>query len=162
MAYKEFILAYSKFAAKCDFILLLFDPHKVDISDEFKSVISSLGGNEDKICVVLNKADQVDTQQLIKVYGALMWSLGKVLNTPEVALCAYISDHSMKPMDEGFVGPLGLDLFKKEQNNLLADLIDIPKKACDRLTNEFVKLAPRDSLIFLITHIIFLYFINYP
>ena len=45
-------------------ILLLFDPHKLDISDEFKRVISSLRGHEDKIRVVLNKADQVSTQQV--------------------------------------------------------------------------------------------------
>lgn len=52
------------FAAKCDLILLLFDPHKLDISDEFKRVIYSLRGHDDKIRVVLNKADQVDTQQV--------------------------------------------------------------------------------------------------
>lgn len=27
----------------------------------------------------------IDHQQLMRVYGALMWSLGKVLQTPEVA-----------------------------------------------------------------------------
>ena len=60
----EFTAVTSWFAAKSDLILLLFDPHKLDISDEFKRVIASLRGHDDKIRVVLNKADQVDTQQV--------------------------------------------------------------------------------------------------
>lgn len=60
----DFTGVTSWFAAKCDLILLLFDPHKLDISDEFNRVISSLRGHDDKIRVVLNKADQVDTQQV--------------------------------------------------------------------------------------------------
>lgn len=62
----DFTGVTSWFAAKCDLILLLFDPHKLDISDEFKRVIGSLRGHDDKIRVVLNKADQVDTQQVNK------------------------------------------------------------------------------------------------
>ena len=50
-------------------------------------VIQSLKGHDDKVRVVLNKADQVDMQQLMRVYGALMWSLGKVFRSPEVSLC---------------------------------------------------------------------------
>ena len=61
----DFTGVTSWFAAKCDLILLLFDPHKLDISDEFKRVIGSLRGHDDKIRVVLNKADQVDTQQVL-------------------------------------------------------------------------------------------------
>ncbi|XP_020221272.1 EH domain-containing protein 1 [Cajanus cajan] len=149
----DFTGVVSWFAAKCDLILLLFDPHKLDISDEFKRVITSLRGNDDKIRVVLNKADQVDTQQLMRVYGALMWSLGKVLNTPEVAR-VYIGSFNDKPIDESLVSPLGQDLFEKEQNNLLADLVDIPKKACDRRINEFVKRARSAKIhAYIISHL---------
>ena len=34
--------------------------------------------------MVLNKADGVSPQNLMRVYGALMWSMGKVIQTPEV------------------------------------------------------------------------------
>ncbi|GJV02064.1 EH domain-containing protein 1-like protein [Tanacetum coccineum] len=54
------------YAEKCDLILFSsFDPQKLDIMMKFKRVISSLHGQDDKIRVVLNKADQVDTQQFI-------------------------------------------------------------------------------------------------
>ncbi|CAK8538848.1 unnamed protein product [Lathyrus sativus] len=136
----DFTGVTSWFAAKCDLILLLFDPHKLDISDEFNRVISSLRGHDDKIRVVLNKADQVDTQQLMRVYGALMWSLGKVLNTPEVSR-VYIGSFNDKPVNDAVSGPIGKELFEKEQEDLLSDLKDIPKAACDRRINEFVKRA---------------------
>ena len=35
-------------------------------------------------------------------------------------------------MNEAATGPVGKELFEKEQDDLLVDLIDIPKKACDR------------------------------
>lgn len=71
----DFTGVISWFAAKCDLILLLFDPHKLDISDEFKRVIGSLRGQDDKIRVVLNKADQVDTQQVRFIILQLFSSL---------------------------------------------------------------------------------------
>ncbi|KAF2285714.1 hypothetical protein GH714_007345 [Hevea brasiliensis] len=149
----DFTGVTSWFAAKCDLILLLFDPHKLDISDEFKRVISSLRGHDDKIRVVLNKADQIDTQQLKRVYGALMWSLGKVLNTPEVVR-VYIGSFNDKPVNEAAVGPIGKELFEKEQEDLLSNLKDIPKKACDRRINEFVKRARAAKIhAYIISHL---------
>ncbi|KAI5674760.1 hypothetical protein M9H77_15124 [Catharanthus roseus] len=149
----DFTGVISWFAAKCDLILLLFDPHKLDISDEFKRVIASLRGHDDKIRVVLNKADQVDTQQLMRVYGALMWSLGKVLNTPEVTR-VYIGSFNDKPINQAAAGPIGSELFEKEQDDLLTDLKNIPKKACDRRINEFVKRARAAKIhAYIISHL---------
>ncbi|KAL7102644.1 hypothetical protein ACP275_08G131400 [Erythranthe tilingii] len=132
----DFTGVISWFAAKCDVILLLFDPQKLDISDEFEQIISSLQGYEDKIRVILNKADQVDNKQLRKVYGALMWSLGKVLSTPK-APRVYIGSFDKKPEHEAAAG----NDFEQEQDDLLLDLEDVPKKACDRKINDFVKRA---------------------
>jgi EH domain-containing protein 1 len=125
------------FATRCDLILLLFDPHKLDISDEMKQVIGTLKGHDDKVRVVLNKADQVDMQQLMRVYGALMWSLGKVFRSPEVCR-VYLGSFNDKPIRTD-LNPNGKELFEKEQEALLNDLYEIPQRSCDRKVNEFVK-----------------------
>ena len=80
----DFVSVTEWFAEKADLILLLFDAHKLDISDEFKRVIVGIKDYDEKIRIVLNKADSIEQQQLMRVYGAMMWSLGKVVNTPEV------------------------------------------------------------------------------
>ena len=130
----EFSDVIEWFAERADRILLLFDAHKLDISDEFKRVIESLRGHDDKIRVVLNKADMVTNQQLMRVYGALMWSLGKITKTPEV-LRVYIGsfwDHDYQIKENS-------GLFEAEKNDLLSDLRSLPRNSAVRKINELVK-----------------------
>ncbi|KAJ1819669.1 hypothetical protein LPJ75_001132, partial [Coemansia sp. RSA 2598] len=113
----------------------------LDISDEFKGAIQSLRGHEDKVRVVLNKCDQVSQQQLMRVYGALMWSLGKVIPTPEVKR-VYLG--SFWPRYKTPVGNRydeNNELLAIEQKDLLRDLRSIPKNAALRRVNEIVKRA---------------------
>lgn len=126
------------FAARADRILLLFDAHKLDISDELKRVVESLKQHDDKIRVVLNKADTVTPQQLQRVYGALMWSLSKCIKTPEVPR-VYIGSFWDKPIQE--VGKPNALLFKAEMDDLLSDLKSLPKQSAVRKINEIVKRA---------------------
>eukprot|EP00622_Pseudochattonella_farcimen_P004086 FR739400.1.p1 GENE.FR739400.1~~FR739400.1.p1 ORF type:complete len:274 (+),score=38.46 FR739400.1:75-824(+) len=115
-------------------IILLFDPYKLDISDELASVIKILKGNEDKIRVVLNKADVVEIQQLMRIYGALMWSLGKVFETPEVVR-VYIGSFWESPPKSPDTAPL----LQAEMDDLLDDLRELPRSSAVRKVNELVK-----------------------
>ena len=66
-----------------------------------------------------------------------MW---KVLSTPEVTR-VYIGSFNVKPINEAALGSMGKELFEKEQEDILVDLKDIPRKACDRRINYFFKRA---------------------
>jgi len=115
-------------------ILLLFDAHKLDISDEFRNSIEMLKGHDDKIRCILNKADAVSNQQLLRVYGALMWSLGKVFKTPEV-LRVYVGSF----WDEDYQNDHNAELFDAEATDLISDLRGLPRHCATRKINEFVK-----------------------
>ena len=131
----SFVHVCEWFAARSDVILLLFDPHKLDISDEFKSVIASLRGHDDKVRVVLNKWTQVlGAGAHARVRRALvMWSLGKA-NTPEVCK-VYVGSFNDQPLNTEN-NQLGAELFEKEQSDLKRDLLDIPSdRATARLTS---------------------------
>ncbi|KAJ1964650.1 hypothetical protein GGI12_001284 [Dipsacomyces acuminosporus] len=137
----DFISVINWFAERSDLILLLFDSYKLDISDEFKAAIQSLRGHEDKVRVVLNKCDQISQQQLMRVYGALMWSLGKVIPTPEVNRVYLGSFWPKYKTPVGTVFEDNKDLIASEQKDLLRDLRSIPKNAAIRRVNEIVKRA---------------------
>ena len=57
----------SNWATRADSILLLFDAHNLDASDEFQNAILALKGNFGRIRCILNKSNQDTQQQLMRV-----------------------------------------------------------------------------------------------
>lgn len=132
----DFVGVLEWFAERVDRIILLFDAHKLDISDEFRCSIEALKGHDEKIRIVLNKADMIDHQQLMRVYGALMWSLGKVLHTPEVVR-VYIGSFWDHPLHHD----TNRKLFEDETQDLFKDLQSLPKNSALRKLNDLIKRA---------------------
>jgi len=85
----------------------------------------------------------------MRVYGALMWSLGKVVRTPEV-MRVYLGSFSDQPYkNEDFK-----KLFEAEQRDLITDLLQLPRNSAVRKINELVKRARLvRSHMFIITHL---------
>ena len=101
----------------------MFDAHKVDISDEFKRVIEVLQGHDDKVRVVMNKADSLSPEELLRVNSALSWSLSRILRSPE-SRRVYVGSFWDAPLRHGnFLNPL----FESEAVALLTDLAAVPR-----------------------------------
>eukprot|EP00560_Eucampia_antarctica_P004793 CAMPEP_0197841792 /NCGR_PEP_ID=MMETSP1437-20131217/46377_1 /TAXON_ID=49252 ORGANISM="Eucampia antarctica, Strain CCMP1452" /NCGR_SAMPLE_ID=MMETSP1437 /ASSEMBLY_ACC=CAM_ASM_001096 /LENGTH=573 /DNA_ID=CAMNT_0043451593 /DNA_START=109 /DNA_END=1830 /DNA_ORIENTATION=- len=130
----DFTKVVSWFAERADLIILLFDAHKLDISDELKGTMDAIAGHEDKIRCILNKADQIDRQQLMRVYGALLWSLGKTMTSPEVVR-VYVGSFWQEPLKNLD----NAELFEQEEKDLMRDLAILPRQSAVRKINELVK-----------------------
>lgn len=122
------------FAERSDLIFLMFDCSKLDISDEFKSVIEELQPHEDKVHCILNKADQLDSESLMRVYGALLWSMGRIFKGAEVTR-VYVGTFA----DGIAVKEEHKKLFTSDKKVLLEQLEKLPNSCCLRKINEIVK-----------------------
>ncbi|XP_033111855.1 sarcalumenin-like [Anneissia japonica] len=71
------------FIDRADLILVVFDPTKLDVGTELESIFYRLKGHESKIKIIMNKADVLDTGELMRVYGALFWNLSPLINVTE-------------------------------------------------------------------------------
>ncbi|XP_029432096.1 sarcalumenin isoform X2 [Rhinatrema bivittatum] len=105
------------FIDRADLIFIVFDPTKLDVGLELEMLFRQLKGRESQIRIILNKADSLATQELMRVYGALFWSLAPLINVTEPPR-VYVS--SFWPTE--YHPETHKDLFLKEEISLLEDL----------------------------------------
>lgn len=105
------------FIDRADLIFVVFDPTKLDVGLELEMLFRQLKGRESQIRIILNKADNLATQDLMRVYGALFWSLAPLINVTEPPR-VYVS--SFWPYD--YAPDTSRELFKREEISLLEDL----------------------------------------
>ena len=72
----------------------------------------------------------------MRVYGALMWSLSRILGNPEVSRI-YVGSFWNQPLQHS----ANRELFEAEQDDLFDDLQNLPKFATVRRLNDLIKRA---------------------
>ncbi|KAF8276945.1 putative sarcoplasmic reticulum glycoprotein [Trypanosoma cruzi] len=132
------------FVEKSDLVFFLFDPTKLDAGTELRMVFKhALRGHESKIRIVLNKADSVGPQELLRVYGALFWNLSGLISTTEPPR-VYISSF----WDQPYQKDTDHSLFTDEKSDLLYDLTElVPLQSLDQRVSS-VMLRAKHVLIF--------------
>ncbi|RNF11198.1 putative sarcoplasmic reticulum glycoprotein [Trypanosoma rangeli] len=125
----DFIKVCRWFVEKSDLVFVLFDPTKLDAGTELRMLFKhALRGNESKIRIVLNKADTVGPQELMRVYGALFWNLSGLICSTEPPR-VYVSSFWDQPYKKG----TDHNLFTDEKSDLLYDLTEVvPLQSLDQ------------------------------
>ncbi|XP_036805121.1 sarcalumenin-like isoform X2 [Oncorhynchus mykiss] len=105
------------FIDRADLIFLMFDPTKLDVGGELATLFKQMKGRESQIRIILNKADSLSSQDLMRVYGALFWSMAPLINATEPPR-VYVS--SFWPTE--YAADTSRELFIREEISLLEDL----------------------------------------
>ncbi|XP_074107901.1 uncharacterized protein LOC141533108 [Cotesia typhae] len=71
------------FIDRADIIFLVYDPSKLDVGPETEAILDQLKGREYQTRIVLNKADQVKPEELMRVQGALIWNISPLMSSAE-------------------------------------------------------------------------------
>nr|XP_018897087.1 PREDICTED: sarcalumenin [Bemisia tabaci] len=71
------------FIDRADIIFLIYDPSKLDVGPETEAILDQLKGREYQTRIILNKADQVKPEELMRVQGTLIWNISPLMSSPE-------------------------------------------------------------------------------
>ncbi|KAF6216096.1 hypothetical protein GE061_000434 [Apolygus lucorum] len=71
------------FIDRADIIFLVYDPSKLDVGPETEAILDQLKGREMQTRIILNKADQVKPEELMRVQGTLIWNISPLMSSTE-------------------------------------------------------------------------------
>ncbi|XP_075678323.1 EH domain-containing protein 3-like [Dermatophagoides pteronyssinus] len=129
------------FAQQSDRIFLFVDAHKLELSGTFQKIIEMIRKYDDKLRIVLNKTDLVTEQEMIRIFGALMWFLGQSLEMKEV-IQIYVGSFWGKP----FGDEKRRKLYEHEEFRIYEDLSNLPQESLLRKINCLVRRTRQVSM----------------
>ncbi|XP_025415816.1 sarcalumenin isoform X2 [Sipha flava] len=71
------------FIDRADMIFLVYDPSKLDVGPETEAILDQLKGREYQTRILLNKADKIRAEELMRVQGTLIWNISPLMSSAE-------------------------------------------------------------------------------
>ncbi|KAK7595472.1 hypothetical protein V9T40_013297 [Parthenolecanium corni] len=105
------------FIDRADIIFLIYDPSKLDVGPETEAILDQLKGREYQTRIILNKADQVRAEELMRVQGTLIWNISPLMSSVEPPVMYSTSLWSL-PYEKG----APVKLLKAQEIAFLRDL----------------------------------------
>ncbi|XP_045778848.1 sarcalumenin [Maniola jurtina] len=122
------------FIDRADIIFLVYDPSKLDVGPETEAILDQLKGRESQTRIVLNKADSVKPEELMRVQSALIWNISPLMSSPQPPVMYTVSLWSL-PYEPG----APVRLLQAQERELLRDL----RQAIDRRIENKISSARR-------------------
>lgn len=105
------------FIDRADIIFLVYDPSKLDVGPETEAILDQLKGRESQTRIVLNKADTVKPEELMRVQSALIWNISPLMSSAQPPVMYTVSLWSL-PFEAG----APVRLLQAQERELLRDL----------------------------------------
>merc|ERR1719158_904882 len=117
------------FIDHADLIILVYDYAKLDIGPETEALLDQLKGRESQVRILLNKADEITAEELLKIQGNLVWNVSPLMSSLEPPTL-YAGSFWSHPYKEG----APKKLLKAQERSLLKDIREaIDKRVINRI-----------------------------
>jgi len=118
------------FIDHADLIVLVYDYSKLDIGPETEALLDQLKGRESQVRIILNKADEITAEELLKIQGNLVWNVSPLMASVEPPTL-YAGSFWSRPYQAG----APKRLLKAQEQALLKDIRDaIDKRVENRIS----------------------------